>query len=302
MKSLFRNQQYKLIDTYKSVWVHHLPSNNYERRHKARYSFDFLERLIPKRVASLRLVRGAVALLGHKKQDVDYYRYYSEIVESGQRGKWENEWADFWEEVSAYGVDLNFRRILDISGEPGFFGLDAVEHGCSVLVTSFADNVAHAMKSSLGLDAVTYDFQGPALPKQVSGRQFDLVTVRYAIGFCEDLQKFLRGLRDILRPGGYVYVSFSPSSRAVCARWMFDDYTYLRQWDMNFLIAAFREEGFGEIARHNHGSYPWDKGMHPFAKFMARRYLPKIFEPEGPATESEQHNWSVMFKLGNISS
>ena len=255
-------------------------------------------RWIPERVARLPKVRGVVGLLGFKPQHVDFYRYYEDVIISGDRGKWREEWADLCEELRSSDIDPSGISILDISGEPGFFAADGEHAGASVVVTAFADNVAIAMTDHLGLQAVTYDFQEKNLANKVS-QKFDMVTVRYAIGFCEDLRFFTEEVSAVLRPGGYVYVSFSPSSRAVCARWMFDDYTYLRQWDFEYLRQTFLDSGYEEVARYDQGSYDWDSGVNPIAKWFSRRYLKEVFSSHSGPMERQQHNVAIIFRRGS---
>lgn len=289
------DRNFKLLDTYKSIWIHDLSLNNYKRIQKSRYSYDFVERLIPRRISGLPKVRGFRNLLGHKPQGVDFYRYYEDIISGESRGKWDGEYDSFVEDLKSFEKDLNPESILDISGEPGFFALDAVANGKEVVVTAFADNVTTAISRNLGLETITYDFQKADLAKQLGERKFDVIACRYAIGFCENLSGFLQEAQHILNENGLVYVSFSPASRGVCARWMFDDYTYLRQWDTSFLIQTFLQMGFVELARIDKGSYDWDSGINIFQKRVAGRFVGDLFQGLADS-EKLQQNLVVIFQ------
>lgn len=73
---------------------------------------------------------------------------------------------------------------------------------------------------------------------------YNFILVRYAIGFCEDQNSFVDQCHKLLRDGGIVYISNSPASSAVCTRWMFDDYTYLRQFTSDNLTKTFIDNRF----------------------------------------------------------
>src|SRR5690606_23196880 len=160
------------------------------------------------------------------------------------------------------GYRLDDKAILDISGEPGFFAQDAKEVCQTVDVTAFAEEVASAMADSK-VGAKKYDFQHDDLTDLFPPARYDFVFIRYAIGFCEDLADLVRQCRHVLKKDGLLYVSYSPASRGMCARWMFDDYTYLRLFTSDFLTKSFTEGGFERIEEYDDGSFRWDFGMHP---------------------------------------
>lgn len=90
------------------------------------------------------------------------------------------------------------------------------------MVTAVTKEVADMMADKLLLNTRAYDFNQESLHALIQD-QYDLGFIRYSIGFCKDLLPFIQSLKKMLVPGGMVYISFSPASRAVMARWMFDD-------------------------------------------------------------------------------
>jgi SAM-dependent methyltransferase len=234
-------------------------------------------------------IRGIYSLLGKKEQTVDYYRYYAKVIEDGAREKWQHEFEEVEKQLGSLGLSLKNKSILDISGEPGFFGLDALSVCKSVDVTAFADNVAVAIQERLLVPSRVFDFNSHNLAEIYEGRCFDYIFVRYAIGFCEDLSTFVQHCRQLLNKHGFIYISFSPASRAVCARWMFDDYTYLRQYTKKYLREIFEGQGFTQIAEFELNPYFWSKDMHWFARFVANFYVSRIFDGVQPSEKYQKN-------------
>jgi hypothetical protein len=99
----------------------------------------------------------------------------------------------------------------------------------------------------------------------------------------------------VLNTQGFLWISFSPASRAVCARWMFDDYTYLRQYTKEYLVYTAVANGFQCIKEWDDGSYDWDTGLHSVQKIFSLPYTFKLFQ-DVDANERKQHNVVVLFQ------
>lgn len=280
------------INTYKSIWTQDLQSGNYVRIQKRRYPLQWLSLPFFK---SIPKVQAFANLLGKKKQGVDFYKYYSDIIRNKEKSKWENQYTEVKQQIESLNISFEGKSILDISGEPGFFAEDAEVDCHKVEVTAFAEEVAATMCDILKLNAKKYDFQKDNLVDLYEKREFDYIFVRYAIGFCENLEEFIEQCNEITNQDGVVYVSFSPASRGVCARWMFDDYTYLCQYTEEFLSSKFSEKGFNKIGEFDEGSFIWDFNLHPIQKFFSQFYTKKIFE-NCSSDEHSQHNIAVIYQ------
>ncbi len=278
-------------DSYKSIW-HEDEAGNYRRRQKQTYPLEFL---CPEFFKNIPKLKALYRFIGKKEQGVDYYKYYVDVIKSGiNKQNWEKEHVLVEKELQEF-TSLENKRIQDVSGEPGFFAQDLKKKGNEVIVTAFAEEVSQAIISELGLSTITYDFNCHELSKIIEGK-FDIVFIRYAIGFCENLSSFVKDLKGIVSKEGIVYISFSPASRAVMARWMFDDYTYLRQYTRETMIKAFEENGFELTKEIDRGSYFWNKGLGLFQKLLSMPYLKNIFE-SADSREYYQHNVVMVFKL-----
>lgn len=270
------------VDTYKSTWFYCEGCGCYSRIQKPRYPLEGLASALLLLFGHVPKLNGFLQSLGRKKQGVDFYRYYSEQLVSGDRGPWAGQSDMVTAELRSAGLLQGWasRKVLEISGEPGFFAQDLMRAGAEVTVSAFADDVARAMSEHLGVKTFTYDFNADDIVLQVEAtgerEQFDFIFIRFAIGFCQDVPALMQKLSALLKADGVLYISFSPASRAVLLRWMFDDYTYLRQYTEQSLDDAAAAAGMRQTARFDEGYFHWDHGpysLHWSLRPLARRYF-----------------------------
>ena len=282
-------------DTYKSLWIEE-DDGCYTRLQKPAYAF---ESLIPKIFFKFPKLKTLAYLLGKKAQGVDAYKYYSKVIEEYQKtssqGKWSGEFSRIHNQISSYISLIKPLDGLDISGEPGFFAVDALKCNFAKLrVTSYADEVAPSI-SSLGLESFKFDFNSNSLLSNTAVNSLDIVFARYCIGFCLNVEKLFFEVASILKNEGFFYISFSPASRAVCARWMFDDYTFLKQWTIRYVKDAAKKPGLNIVDKFNLGIYKWDEKLHPVQKYLSRPYTKNLFIGCSQ-DELKQRNIAILFK------
>lgn len=272
------------IDTYKSTWLYCSGCGCYSRAQKLSYPLERLASILLPLFWYVPKLNGFLHSLGRKQQGVDFYRYYSKQLASGHRGPWAGQSDMVASELRSAGLlqDWNGCKVLEISGEPGFFAQDLMHSGAEIVVSAFADDVASAMASNLGLKTFTYDFNADDIVHNVEATeglgQFDFIFIRFAIGFCQDMSALMQKLTSLLKPDGHIYISFSPASRAVLLRWMFDDYTYLRQYTEKFLTEVATVAGLRVCARFDEQPFHWDRGpgsLHWSLRPFARSYFNK---------------------------
>jgi len=281
-----------LLDTYKSIWYECKNTGNYKRVQKSKYPLEWLPFKIIRHLPKLKVLAG---YLQRNKQGVDAYKYYVDVLENNQRGKWQNEFDKVSAELNSLGLSLQSFSVLDISGEPGYFAYDLKNVSKEVEVTAFAEVVANIITQKLGVKSIKYDFQEDDLAVIYKSKKFDFIFARYCIGFCINLVDFARQCSSISKNGSVLYLSFSPASRGVAARWMFEDYVYLHQYSQDYLISTFSDFGFKPLSIIDQGSFRWDQDMSWVQKKMTSFYLKKLFL-KCSEREFYQHNSSVIFQ------
>jgi hypothetical protein len=293
------------IDTYKSIWRYCGRCGCYSREQKDNYPFQKFASVCLMLFKHIPKLNGFLYSLAKKKQGVDFYRYYSEQLASGERGPWAGQSDMVTQELQSEDLlrDWSGQKVLEISGEPGFFAQDLMKAGADIMVSGFADDVALAMRERLGVKAFTYDFNVDdivcTIEETGNGGPFDYIFVRFAIGFCQDISDLMMKLSTLLKSGGLLYISFSPASRAILLRWMFDDYTYLRQYTETSLTKAAEMAGLQLRAHFDEGYFHWDHGpyslhwsLRPFAR---RYYKSNTFFQEGGANDSVQQRVALAY-------
>jgi hypothetical protein len=281
------------LTTYKSVWQECQACGCASREQRARYPLEWLAGLLRPFARSPR-GQFAVSILGRKAQGVDVYRGYAsaidEFLETGIRPPcWVGEYAKLKAVVPLKG------RLLDISGEPGFFAMDAKADGLTPTVTAFADDVPEAIRR-LGVESFEFDHNRHSL----RGRgPFDTILSRYNIGFCLDVPKLFREVRDELNAGGTFVVQHSPYTKAIPVRWMFDDYTYLRAFSTEYLKAEAVKAGLQWVARIDEGRYRYNDpstGVWWPALWAATAYRALHPKLKGSERDDYQLNETLVFQ------
>lgn len=241
---------------------------------------------------------GGKDVLGRKEQGVDYYRYYRSIIQGGERGKWAGEYARDSELLRSLGLETRGRTLLDISGEPGFYAVDARHDGViDPVVTAFAGDVATTMREELSVRAFGYDFNSHDLPALVD-RKFGWIAARWCIGFCENLPKFLAEAATISEPGAILFIQYPTPSQGLCYRWMFDDYTYLRLCSEEWVTAEALKAGFSIRARAEGASYHFMHDTSSVPRMIMAAYSRLLSRPTMRSRYHEyQHNLTLVFTL-----
>jgi hypothetical protein len=296
------------IDTYKSTWLHCGSCGCYSRSQKTGYPYEGVAKALSLLFGQVPKLNGFLHSLGRKKQGVDFYRYYSDQLASGERGPWAGQSDMVTTELRGAGLlqDWAGCKVLEISGEPGFFAQDLMKAGADIMVSAFADDVGRAMTERLGVRTFTYDFNADDIVRKVeltgNTGPFDFIVIRFAIGFCQDVPGLMRRLSSLLKPGGLLYVSLSPASRAVLLRWMFDDYTYLRQYTEAFLNDAAAAASMQLCSRFDEGYFHWDRGPHSLhwslRPFASRYFNTNPFYRGGDEGDVVQRRVALAYRKG----
>jgi ubiquinone/menaquinone biosynthesis C-methylase UbiE len=233
------------------------------------------------------------------REEARYYDLYKSVAATGSADgtKWAHETEALLAQLARHDVRVAGQEVLDISGGPGFLARDLSSTVKRVVVTEYSDESVEGMRAALGLDVRKYDFNNDELHARVDGT-FDVVLIRYSINFCQNLGAFGRELRRVMRPGGFVWVSFVLPTLGCCLRWMHDEYTYHALYSPETLHAAFAEADFTLVARETEPRYRYTAGRGFGVNALSVPYLlSATLRPTGSYNrELIQKNLALLFR------
>lgn len=148
--------------------------------------------------------------------------------------------------LAAYQLDTS-GAILDVGGGPGLVAAHLQRGARRVVLLEHARGaLAHARK--LGVDARSFDFDGPALETVVDG-PFDLLLCRFALNWCVDLPRLARSLAALARPGAAALLCFTTPTRGAVLTSMLEDAAPRVLWSPPWVESVFGGAGWSVQAR-----------------------------------------------------
>src|SRR3989338_6136998 len=264
-----------MVNTYKHHWVCCNQCQTATRKHKERYLVSYLPQCLLKAKPGYRvLLPDAVVIENHSKK-FDYMATKEHTEAHQNAGVFELFMNDT---VRKYGIKIEGKRILDVSGGNGNFSQKLEEQGAKVCMTEYNERAVEFAKNKYKIEAVKFDLNNGCIGSLFKGT-FDLVLLRAAIMFCLQPGKFLNDLKKITHKETLVivYDSVEPTLGAML-RLEFDDYTYLRLYSQKTLIDLFRKEGLQLITEGDLIPYIYTKGHCKLYKMIHWLYeIPATF-------------------------
>lgn len=259
------------IKTYKSIWISCDNCGNIVRILRDRFPLEF----VPKRLfGSTKFqqnptgIRGQLYHVLYRAEEGDeIYDYYLDESQKARGGyslsskgtKWEGESEHLLGELLEWGVTLNDKKVLEISGGPGFVAQELLSECRKWMVTEYNQSSVEKMKKVLGLDVIKFDFNTDNLCELVDDT-FDLVFLRHGINYCTDARKLLSSIKKIIHKDSLIYCSFTQPTLASCLRWSLDDYVFAVLYNPETIQKLFAEEGFISFGKREQGTRHWIYG------------------------------------------
>lgn len=243
--ALCNSRDATVLETYKHVWYSCNGCGTMRSVRKDRCFFDGLVPSWSRMLLPNRLYRMLTTERKVIEDGAEFYAYYKGILErhhTSDRTKWCREREGFLEHLHAVGYDISNKRLLDVSGGPGFLVHELKPRIAHGVVTEFSSAAVSAMGEVLGVNARKFDYNTDELSERVDG-PFDIVKVN-SLNFCDDPASFAGSLRKVLAPKGIVYLQFGPPSLGRALLWQADDYTLKNMYPAKVIARVFREQGF----------------------------------------------------------
>jgi ubiquinone/menaquinone biosynthesis C-methylase UbiE len=295
------------VNTYKHFWYACTSCNSIEREKKTHYTF---ESLFPKS-ATKKLPGYFTYLLPAKYFDESKlgtsYNYYADMGSSaeGSGTKWNGETKIVSERLNKLGIDLKGKNVLDVSGGPGFVANNLRSETSYMLLTEFSQVAVEGMREFLAVDIEKYDYNSDSLDK-ITDKKFDIILVRFSINFCNNLEKFAKEAKNLLNPGGLIYVEHVEPNRGCLLRWQFDEYTYTLLHGIKIFAETFNKHGLNTIKQEVLFEEEYNKPYWNYQGFKIRvfyffvrriRDAYKIKMSNKVKGDLIQRSWVSIFKL-----
>lgn len=239
-----------LVNTYKHRWVCCKACGCASSTRKDKYLFSTIHPVLLKSFPWLRRLLPKSDTESGNSTVFDYMASEEHVEAHECRGLFEKFMTTM---IYKYGIDVNGKQILDISGGNGSFAKELERHGAIVTMTEYNEKAVLYAKNRYHIEAIRFDFNKDAISHLLRAR-FDIVLLRAAIMFCLDIRKLLSDLKGIIHRDTIIIVHDSvwPTLRTLI-EWQLDDYIVLRLYKPETLIDIFAEQGFELVVRDERG-------------------------------------------------
>lgn len=102
--------------------------------------------------------------------------------------------------------DLSGKTVLDVGCGTGYFSLELLKRGATVVGFDLSDKMLKAAQTRCGETRISYQ-QGDAENMPFADNSFDIVFSSLALQWCADLTNPLREIRRVVRPQGQAFIS-----------------------------------------------------------------------------------------------
>lgn len=195
--------------------------------------------------------------------------------------------------LARLGVETD-GAVLDIGGGRGAVVARLAGRARRAALTERAPELV-AAAARAGLEAVTLDFDRESLEERIKGH-FDLILIRYSLGWCRDLPRLLAGLTAVSAPGARLLLAFVVASRGAALCSALEDAAPWALWSPDCLAASVGRAGWRLVTRfepdpplpfwrpHRRGfaalSLPWALRGGPLPRGWEQRQAGLLFQRE----------------------
>ena len=243
--SLSLSNSLLLIHSLKHYWIYCSNCKNlksHAKNKKTIFNYISIFFLIFDRIFKTKLRND---LCYYKTQPQDQYYYYYNVIKNHryEATKWFTYDKQFIDFLNNNCIDLQNKKLISVSEEPGFICTYFKDKCRKVLFTALNDSVTKIMKSKLDVDTVTFDANKDDLSRLVNDK-FDIILIRSVVGHIDDLGKFIKQIKKIANKDSVIICSFHTPSKQIPIIFGYDDYTINCLWDSKFVQNLFIEENF----------------------------------------------------------
>lgn len=250
---------FEKINTYKHVWFYCKKCKNIfseKKIIKDSYLKKILVNFLSKITKQNRLKK---LLLSNNTSTDEVYDYRNNITGDGNyfpsENNFDNKWSvydkDFINYLKNHNIDLNSKKILSVSDEPGLIVNELKKYTSinNITLTAFDQKTSNFMSEKLNCNVKKFDLNNDKL-SEIVDEKFDLIFFRSTLNFNLNFDSLLYELNKISNNHSKIIFNFHSPTTASCLMWMFDDYTLLSLININYLKPIFKKNDF-EIIFNN---------------------------------------------------
>ncbi len=243
-----------IIDSYKHKWFFCNKCKNIFSEKKLNEDSKLKKKLVHFISKITNQSRIKKLLLNNDTSGNEFYNYTGDVPKDGgshfpTKNSIYNKWSKFDEDFIKYlddqNIDLNSKKILSVSDEPGLIvkKLEKYTPKKNITLTAFDEKTANLMTEKLNCKVLKYDLNNDFLSKIVDDN-FDLIFFRSTLNFNLDFNSLLNEIDKISNKNTKIVFNFHAPTTASCFMWMFDDYTLLSLINIDFLLPLFIKKNF----------------------------------------------------------
>ena len=181
--------------------------------------------------------------------------------------------------IRPFGIDLFGKKVIDISGGNGFFVNELKKMGAEVTLTEINDKTITFAKDTFDFDVYKYDLNKDNLG-QIVKKKYDIVLLRAAIMFCEDLPSLIDDIKSIMNKDALLFVhqSVLPTLGTIL-RIQCDEFSYYVLYQPETVSSLIEKKGFDTV----HKEIEIDSSMYAYNHDEVRHLRMLHFIYEVPA-------------------
>jgi 2-polyprenyl-3-methyl-5-hydroxy-6-metoxy-1,4-benzoquinol methylase len=183
--------------------VTHVKKNN-----KLLFEYIFNRKLAKKLLPPKAFMR-----LFSDKDDFEYEKFYDAFIleTNNVTEKRLSDINQVLDTLNYFNYDITGKKILDISGGPGFVPGHLNKIALECCTTEHSELAAQAISNHFGIRAKRFDYNKDNIT-EIYNEKFDLILIRSSVIFCENVDDLLKNCSNILNHNGCILIeSITPS-------------------------------------------------------------------------------------------
>jgi len=267
------------IDSYKFIWKICSNCGCAESYKKESYPLDFMKYPLSKYLEKKSWKQTRDRLLKNDVVDEDNSKIYDYFTNENHIKLSKEDALEFNQNVlEKYSIDINNKKILDISGGNGhFIKYFQDKYNCDCTLTEYNKNALEYASSTLNIKTQYYDFTKHKFTDFFDNNQFDVIFIRASIMFMDDLSTVLEDLSTVLKDDGIIIINYSVTpTLGTILRTQFDEYNYKHLYSKTFIVETLERYGFNSIGLSR--NYDFSMYINSLDSFPMERIITRWYE------------------------